>query len=791
MEKPPIEQLRIKVGNLERNMKALKIRLCEAFLLLTVIGPFCNAAAQSPSTIGGRTFQLTISSGNFPFASSGSYRFLPSATSSSYAIVPISGAVSPSSGTHSYTKTGANTAQLAFTDSFSGSLTANCTFTTPNSGTYRLTGISVPGSSQTGTFSLYSGTSPASISGYSFTVTVTSGASPFASSGTYRFLPAASGNTYNIVGLSGIPNSSGTYSYTQNSTMTGIISFNDSITGPGLTSQLSFDTATSGTVFLRQSGNNGYQTAVFTMVAPVPPRISVNPQNQAVVVGSNVTFTVSATGGATLSYQWRKGNTNIAGATGSSFTVRNVQMADAGTYDVVVSDAGGSTTSGAATLTVEVATPPTISVQPMRQIATVGQNAGFSVTATGTAPLSYQWRKDGINMTGSSGASFIVGITQANQAGNYSVVITNFYGSVTSSVVVLMVRALSAGNVVAWGYNMFGQTTVPSTLSGVAAVAAGGYHTVALKTNGTLVAWGLNDSGQTNVPAGLTGVKSVAAAFEHSVALKSNGTVVAWGWNINGQTTVPIGLSSVVAIAAGFNHTVALKSNGTVVAWGRNTEGQRNVPIGLSGVIAIAAGGYHTVALKSDGTVVAWGSNGKGQTNVPYGLGGIKAIAAGFEHTAAVKTDNTVVAWGENSSGQTNVPFALSDVTAIAAGAGHTVALKNTGTVVAWGNNVHGQAAVPEALSRTLVISAGDAHTVAIVGTGLYPLPSIATTATGNMVEIIWPATATGYRFESALNLSPPTTWSNVTGTFQTNGGLISIGFPITGARKFFRLTNP
>jgi hypothetical protein len=116
------------------------------------------------------------------------------------------------------------------------------------------------------------------------------------------------------------------------------------------------------------------------------------------------------------------------------------------------------------------------------------------------------------------------------------------------------------------------------------------------------------------------GVKSVAAGDFHTVALKNDGTVVAWGDNGAGQTTVPSGLSGVTAIAAGTSHTVALKKDGTVVAWGLNEYGETTVPSGVSGVTAIAAGTYHTVALKNDGTVVAWGGDGAGPTTVPGGV---------------------------------------------------------------------------------------------------------------------------------------------------------------------------
>ncbi len=265
-------------------------------------------------------------------------------------------------------------------------------------------------------------------------------------------------------------------------------------------------------------------------------------------------------------------------------------------------------------------------------------------------------------------------------------------------------------------------------------IAGGGFHAVALKSDGTVWAWGKNAVGQlgdgttTNrlVPtpvSGLTEVTAIAAGYNHTVALKSNGTVVAWG--ISGFVTpAPVpGLTGVTAIAAGVDYTVALKSDGTVAAWDDNNHGQlgdstttsRDIPTpvpGLTGVIAIAASFEHTVALKSDGTVVAWGNNRGGQLGdgssidqlapVPVpGLFGVSAISAGSEHTVALKSNGTVVVWGSNNTGQLGNGSAnlfsftpvqvLSGVTSIAAGYQHTVALKNNGTLVSFGNNYYGQ----------------------------------------------------------------------------------------------------
>jgi hypothetical protein len=266
------------------------------------------------------------------------------------------------------------------------------------------------------------------------------------------------------------------------------------------------------------------------------------------------------------------------------------------------------------------------------------------------------------------------------------------------------------GTIKTWG----SRYSVPANLNNVVAIAAGGEHTVALKSDGSVVTWGGNVEGQTTVPADLSGVAAIAAGGYHTVALKSDGTVVAWGRNVEGQTSVPAGLSGVVAIAAGGFFTVALKSDGTVVAWGHNNYGETSVPAGLSGVVAIAADGFHTVALKSDGTVVAWGRNVEGQTSVPAGLSGVVAITTGGYHAVALKSDGTVVAWGYNIYGQTSVPAGLSGVVAIAAGGLHTVALKSDGTVDAWGYNGYGQIYIPASQNGIVAIAAGPYHTITL-----------------------------------------------------------------------------
>src|ERR1700733_13906425 len=127
-------------------------------------------------------------------------------------------------------------------------------------------------------------------------------------------------------------------------------------------------------------------------------------------------------------------------------------------------------------------------------------------------------------------------------------------------------------NVLAWeagtgfGIGQYGETNVPPDLTNAVAIAAGGFHSLALRTDGTVVAWGRNLEGETNVPPGLSNVVAIAAGYYHSVALRNDGTLAVWGDNTFGQTNIPAGLSNVVAVAGSYSDTIVLKPEWTVRA---------------------------------------------------------------------------------------------------------------------------------------------------------------------------------------------------------------------------------
>lgn len=245
-------------------------------------------------------------------------------------------------------------------------------------------------------------------------------------------------------------------------------------------------------------------------------------------------------------------------------------------------------------------------------------------------------------------------------------------------------------------------------LTNIIAIAAFGFHSMALKSDGTVWAWGQGAHGQLGDGTGsdrptavqvltalntpLTGVVAIAAGNNVSFAIKSNGTV--WGWGRNNHLALGVsnsgskgiasssyamkisGLRDVIAVAPGLFHTVALKSDGTVWTWGEDPDGQlgdgpgvsasRYTPAmisGISGVTKISTHWHHTLALKNDGTLWTWGPNWAGQLGdgtttsrtspgIVSSLTGVKEIAAGTEYSLVILQDERMFAWGSNQYGR-------------------------------------------------------------------------------------------------------------------------------------------
>ncbi len=186
------------------------------------------------------------------------------------------------------------------------------------------------------------------------------------------------------------------------------------------------------------------------LAVETPPAITSQPANVTVAEGGTATFRVGLTGPGTFSYQWQFNGTNIPAATNSACAVKNAQLFQAGSYDVVVATGigGASVTSSIATLTV---TPTLgklhITGQPQSISAPIGGEAFFSVSAIGESALSYRWAKNGASLSeegefsGTTNPVLAMTGVQPSDAGSYSVVISDDRGTVKSAAAVLTVEA--------------------------------------------------------------------------------------------------------------------------------------------------------------------------------------------------------------------------------------------------------------------------------------------------------------------------------------------------------------
>jgi outer membrane protein assembly factor BamB len=171
-------------------------------------------------------------------------------------------------------------------------------------------------------------------------------------------------------------------------------------------------------------------TAPANLTVIVPPEIVQAPEAQTAVSGTPVTFRVTANSLGPLTYRWMFNGTNLPGALSPNLLVPAALDTSAGNYSVVVANAAGSITSAVANLIVVL--PPKITQQPVPHVGAVGANASFSVTATSSVPVTYQWRFNGTNLPGATATNLVVNNIQPASAGNYSVLVANQAGTATS-----------------------------------------------------------------------------------------------------------------------------------------------------------------------------------------------------------------------------------------------------------------------------------------------------------------------------------------------------------------------
>lgn len=179
-------------------------------------------------------------------------------------------------------------------------------------------------------------------------------------------------------------------------------------------------------------------SAVANLVVYAAPVIAVPPAPATACIGGSVTFSAVATGNPAPTFIWRRNGLWLASGPSPSYTVSPVNAGSVGSYTVEATNACGATSSPGAALT--TVSPVTIVVNPQSATVCAGAFVALGAAATGTAPLAYQWRKNGTPLPGATLSTLSLGAASPTQAGVYDVVVSNACGSATSAAAVLTVN---------------------------------------------------------------------------------------------------------------------------------------------------------------------------------------------------------------------------------------------------------------------------------------------------------------------------------------------------------------
>ena len=552
-------------------------------------------------------------------------------------------------------------------------------------------------------------------------------------------------------------------------------------------------------------------TTSFTVTVLVPPFVTNQPSIISVLANSNATIAVGAIGTAPMSYQWSFNSANIADATNSTLTVSNAQLLNEGYYQVTLANDFGMFTSQPIFLRV-LPSGVVIVSNPAPLSVPAGTQAVFNADVIGSAPLTFQWFKNGNLLAGADLAQLVISNAQAASAGVYQLLVSNYLGSAISAGATLTVLAtkpsfvlqpLSAASVAGsnvafaslavgsdddlnpirytWYFQsngIAGQTNADLLLSSITPMNQGAYYVVASNAFGTAT----SAVAQLTVylpPSFQTGLSNQVVTVGRTIVLSAGATgtpPLVYSWNFNttqlSNTAASLSMTNITPRQAGFysvtvtNQYGSISSTGRVsvflppsqvVAWGDNSGGQTEVPTNLDNAVANAGGDYHSVALRDDGTLVAWGFDDEGQIDVPTNSLPFVSVVAGAEHNLAIAEDGSVAAWGKNDSGQTDVPSRLSSVLTVAAGESDSLALLASGTVVAWGDDTYGQTNLPSVLTQ------GGYWVYSYWSVAWVPDPTQAIAAgRDHNLALLSDGTVVGWGDNSFGQASPPSNLSNV-----------------------------
>jgi subtilisin-like proprotein convertase family protein len=560
-----------------------------------------------------------------------------------------------------------------------------------------------------------------------------------------------------------------------------------------------------------------------------PPTITTPPLGRTVAVGSNVLFTVTASGTAPLSYQWQWNGGPINGATTTSYTVNNAQTTDSGNYSVVVTNSSGSVTSAVAILSVLI--PPNFTLQPQDATLTAGSTANFNGSASGSTPLSYQWRLQGTNLvnnarvSGATSSSLSITAVQATDAGAYTLLANNAIGSVTSSPAVLTVNGppvvttppasqgvvagttalltVSATGTAPLSYQwqlggapIDGATATSLSLPNVQPANQGNYTVVVTNSAGSVTSAvavltvlvppsiALQPGSQTNNAGGAAAFSvNAGGSTPLSYQWRLNNGALSNGGRLGGVTTSALSISSLQASDAG-NYTVVVTNSGgsvtsavavltVLVPPSISTQpANQSVTLGANTGFNVVASGTAPLSYQWQwyGTNLSNGSQISGATTSALALSSVQATNAGGYSVIVTNVAGAItssVASLTISSGTSAGTFANS--------AAITIPDSGAATPYPSSVTVAGMAGV---VSKATVALTGVSHTyvhdvnVVLVGPG--GQTALLMAHVGSTLGV----TNINLTFDDAAASSLPTTSRVLAGTFKPTNGGGTLAFP-------------
>jgi len=363
--------------------------------------------------------------------------------------------------------------------------------------------------------------------------------------------------------------------------LTGSVTFKPSA-AKAYSGTLEFERSNGSTISIALSGTGTGQAATPPTPTAVAPTISSQPASAKINVGQTATFNVAATGTTPMTYLWKKNGAAITGATASTYTTPAETTADNNAqFTAEVSNTAGNATTAAAMLTVtSAAVSPAITTQPASQTVIAGKTASFTVAATGTAPMTYQWSKNGTAISGATSSSYTTPAeTTADNSAKFTVAVSNTAGSATSNAAVLTVSASSLLLNSSASSLSFGSVNVSSSGTQSVTLTNAGNSSITI-SNVTISGAGFNATGVSSgliLSAGQTA--TLTTSFTPAAAGSATGSVSVASNATNSPDSISLSGTGVAAVS----HSVAL-------AWTAST----STVIGYNTYSSTVSGGPYT-----------------------------------------------------------------------------------------------------------------------------------------------------------------------------------------------------